>query len=179
MGTCTGPSFPRSTVSGKRERRLDSSVRDGESVAVRVKERKVGGAEGEVRVVRRACWRIDCVGSEEGVLSLMPAQVTSWMSGSTCGVMEWVLRRAKVRSWSSETVAGGGVLGGWGGKSKEDIEEPFRWFGCSSGDAGFVMVLAPKPLGSSESDSKRKPRSSRAWMTVARALRGTKMKSDQ
>ena len=58
------------------------------------------------------------------------------------------------------------------------MKELLRLWECNSGEAGFVMKPASLS-GSSRSASKRKPRSSRAWMTTARDFRGTRMKSDQ
>jgi hypothetical protein len=57
------------------------------------------------------------------------------------------------------------------------MKELLRLWECRRGEAGLVMK--PASLSGSRSASKRKPRSSRAWMTTARDFRGTKMKSDQ
>lgn len=117
MGTCSGPSLPRrmsSPPSGKRDNKRFSRVREAESEAVSVSDRK-RGSSGAVRHLRRPWWRMACVEfaleDREGVLSLMPAHVTSSISGSTCGVILCCLRSLNVRCCSSETLAGGGVMG--------------------------------------------------------------------
>lgn len=80
-----------------------------------------------------------------------------------------------MRCCSSETLVGGGVVG-VGGKSKEVMEEVGRW---RRGDAGLVIRPASLVVLVGSVASKRKPRSSRAWITVGRDLSGTRMKSDQ
>lgn len=70
-----------------------------------------------------------------GRLSLRPAHWTNWIEGLTMGDMLWRLRRAKVRTWSSEIEVGGGVDGGSFGvllpemrpSASKEVDEVLRW----------------------------------------------------